>query len=682
MSLRRQLLLVSLLLLALPWAGCQFVREIESGLRASQARALMATAEAMATALRDRADLLYPDTDRLKELPADDGGLYAWPSVEPIIVDGYAEGWDAARTQQLRNDSGLTLGFQGATRDGRLYLLLQVSDEDIVFHNPGISREPNGDRILLATWRQGRRQDYVISTSAPGRVRGQYASRILPGTDANRIKGYWQDTPTGYTVELEMPLAMMGERLGFYAIDVSGRDNRVATLGNLTPLQTRAPPWLIHHPTPLADWMAPFGSPGTQVMVTDRGHWVLGKSGEAGGYSTTNDVFWLVRALYRWILPEESLGALPTVDLRGQLSGAELDRALEGYSELVNYRDADSPDRAVLSAAATIRHQGVPVGSVVIRQGSDQYLSLTDSAFGSLIGYSLGAISLAALGLLGYASVLSWRISRLSRAAGSVLQDDGRISKDFPRSNAGDEIGELSRRYADLLDQLREYNDYLRTLSRKLAHELRTPIAVIQTSLDNLTGTALSDAEKETYVERARGGLERLGRILTAMSEAARLEESIHTAQLTPVDLVSLLGELVTAYGDVYKDHRFNLRTPEAANVTGSADLVVQALDKLVANATSFAPAGSTITLSVARHTTDWRLEVSNPGPLLPEALRSKLFEPLVSLREPREGDAVHLGLGLHVVRLVAEALGGRAGAANLPDGSGVAVYMDLPAIS
>ena len=122
MSLRRQLLLVSLLLLALPWAGCQFVREIESGLRASQARALMATAEAMATALRDRADLLYPDTDRLKELPADDGGLYAWPSVEPIIVDGYAEGWDAARTQQLRNDSGLTLGVQGATRDGRLYL--------------------------------------------------------------------------------------------------------------------------------------------------------------------------------------------------------------------------------------------------------------------------------------------------------------------------------------------------------------------------------------------------------------------------------------------------------------------------------------------------------------------------------------------------------------------------------
>lgn len=682
MSLRRQLLLVSLLLLALPWAGCQFVREIESGLRESQTRALMATAEAVATALRDRADLLYPDKDRANELPGDDGGLYAWPSNETIIVDGYAEGWDPELTRQLRSDAGVTLAYQGATRNGQLYLLLQVGDDDVVFHNPGISREPNGDRILLATWREGRRQDYVISTSAPGRVRGQYASRILPGTDANRIKGFWQDTPEGYAVELELPLAMIGERLGFYAIDVNDRAGGVATVGNLTPLQTRAPPWLIHHPPGLADWVAPFGKPGTQVMIVDRGRWVLGTSGEAGGHRTSDRTFWLIRALYRWILPEESLQPLPVADTRGQLAGEELALALEGYPELVSYRDAASPDRALLSAAATIREQGVPVGSVVIREGSDQYLSLTDSAFGSLIGYSLGAIAIAALGLLGYASVLSWRISHLSRAAGAVLQPDGRIAENFPRSRAGDEIGELSRRYADLLDQLREYNDYLRTLSRKLAHELRTPIAVIQTSLDNLSGKALSDTERATYIERARGGLERLGRILTAMSEAARLEESIHTTSNARLDLAPLLNNLVTAYKDVYPEHRFALESADSADIEGSADLVVQALDKLVANAVSFAPDGSVITVSLTRRAEKWRLAISNQGPRLPDALRSKLFEPMVSVREERSGEAVHLGLGLHIVRLVADALGGTAGAANLPDDSGVTVYLDLPALA
>ena len=61
--------------------------------------------------------------------------------------------------------------------------------------------------------------------------------------------------------------------------------------------------------------------------------------------------------------------------------------------------------------------------------------------------------------------------------------------------------------------------------------------------------------------------------------------------------------------------------------------------------------------------------------------MRARLFEPMVSVRESRNDDAVHLGLGLHVVRLIADALGGEAGAANLPDGSGVQVYLDLPAL-
>jgi len=680
MSLRRQLLLVSLLLLALPWAGCQFVREIESGLRDSQARALMSTAEAVATALRDRPDLLYPDTDRIRELPADDGGLYAWPSREPIIVDGYAEGWDETRFRALRADSGLEMNYQAATRDGRLFLLFKITDSDIIFHNPGISREPNGDRVLLATWVQGRRQDYVISTAAPGAVRGQYASRLLPGTDANRIKGVWQDTNSGYTLELEMPLGMIGERFGFYAIDVNSRTGGVTTLGNITPLQTRAPPWLVHQPQMLAEWMAPFGKTGTQVVITDRGRWVLGESGEPSGTAPATDTFWLVRALYRWILPDEALAPLPEADTRGQLAGTELTLALEGYPKLVSYGDAESADRAVLSAAATIKADGVPVGSVLLREGSDQYLSLTDSAFGSLIGYSLGATAIAALGLLGYASILSWRISRLSRAAGDVVRSDGSISADFPRSHSNDEIGELSRRYADLLDQVREYNDYLRTLSRKLAHELRTPIAVIQSSLDNLSSEAISEEEAATYVTRARTGLERLARILTAMSEAAHLEESVRSARQSPLDLPPLLEELVGAYDDVYPAHRFELQAPSSAETTGNADLIVQALDKLTANAVSFAPEGSTITLSLRPHESGFRLSVTNTGPRLPESLQSKLFEPMVSIRESRGEDAIHLGLGLHVVKLVCDAMGGHAGAANLPDGIGVTVYMDLPA--
>ena len=88
MNLRRQLLLVSLLLLALPWAGCQFVREIEGTMRQGQVQSLQATTQAIAAALRDQPTLLYPDPRRSSTLPAKDGSIYARESTAPIIVDG------------------------------------------------------------------------------------------------------------------------------------------------------------------------------------------------------------------------------------------------------------------------------------------------------------------------------------------------------------------------------------------------------------------------------------------------------------------------------------------------------------------------------------------------------------------------------------------------------------------
>ena len=76
-------------------------------------------------------------------------------------------------------------------------------------------------------------------------------------------------------------------------------------------------------------------------------------------------------------------------------------------------------------------------------------------------------------------------------------------------------------------------------------------------------------------------------------------------------------------------------------------------------------------------------LKVRNTGTRLPETLQDQLFDSLVSVREARDG-AMHLGLGLHIVRLVAQAHNGRVEAANLPDGpgqpGGVVFTISLPA--
>jgi K+-sensing histidine kinase KdpD len=117
----------------------------------------------------------------------------------------------------------------------------------------------------------------------------------------------------------------------------------------------------------------------------------------------------------------------------------------------------------------------------------------------------------------------------------------------------------------------------------------------------------------------------------------------------------------------------------EAALVAGVPDLIVQALDKLMDNAASFCPAQGKIELRLAAMTDGWDIGVCNEGPALPMELQDSLFEPMVSLRG-NESSEVHLGLGLHIVRLIVDFHRGRVGAQNLPDGRGVCVTMHLPA--
>jgi dedicated sortase system histidine kinase len=685
-SLRRQLLLVSLLLLTLPWVGCQFIREIEGALRQGQQQSLQATAQAVATVLQDRPALLYPQRGREKDSsPAP--SLYALPSDETVILDGYDDGWYDSDFGRFVNESGadpLALAYQARLQGERLFLLLRVTDGEVVYHNPGLSPQPNGDRVVLRTRLGHRSQDYVISTAAPGAVRARFASRREPGIDPGRIRGVWQDSLDGYTLELSLPLALTGGRLGVYAVSVGAGSGPVRTAGNTSPLESSAPPWLIYRNPELQGVLQAFGERGTRVQVVDRLGWIVGEPTTVtpSAASGARKTFWLLRLIYRSALRQAPYPARPGPPRFGQLAGAEVEAALAGTEDGRWYTAGGG--RSEYSVASPVRMGPQVLGAVLVREGSEQYLSLTDRAFSRLLGYSLLAIGAAALGLLGYASLLSWRIRRLSQAAADAVGDGGEVRDTFPRSRARDEVGELSRRYADMLNQVRRYNEYLRGLSRKLAHELRTPIAVIRGSLDNLDSlhgadTAISgSAESAIYLRRARQGLERLNRILTAMSEASRLEESIRSNPLQPMDLVPVLREVFAAYRELYKKHQLSLDIePASAYVRGAPDLLVQALDKLMDNAATFAPRGETIAMRLRSRGESWEISVSNRGPALPEALAGRLFEPMVSQREGDEG--VHLGLGLHVVRLICDYLGGSARAENNAAGDGVTVTLSLP---
>jgi signal transduction histidine kinase len=110
----------------------------------------------------------------------------------------------------------------------------------------------------------------------------------------------------------------------------------------------------------------------------------------------------------------------------------------------------------------------------------------------------------------------------------------------------------------------------------------------------------------------------------------------------------------------------------------GAPDLIVQMLDKLIDNAVDFSPPGATVTVRLRLETDGAVIEVENPGPPLPGHLQGQLFESLWQSRP--DGDSrPHFGLGLYIVRLIAEFHGGVANAMSLPGDAGVRISVRLP---
>ncbi|MFO1425417.1 MAG: sensor histidine kinase [Steroidobacteraceae bacterium] len=168
-------------------------------------------------------------------------------------------------------------------------------------------------------------------------------------------------------------------------------------------------------------------------------------------------------------------------------------------------------------------------------------------------------------------------------------------------------------------------------------------------------------------MQRAREGSERLGSILQAMGAATRVEESIESAGRQRFDLAALLQDACVAYRTAWPARRFALEGAEPpCPMRGSPELVLQMLDKLVDNAVDFSPEGSTIVLRLRADAALATLDVENDGPPLP-ADPQRLFESLWQRRR-EGGETPHFGLGLYIVRLIADFHGGRAEAANRSD--------------
>ncbi len=169
--------------------------------------------------------------------------------------------------------------------------------------------------------------------------------------------------------------------------------------------------------------------------------------------------------------------------------------------------------------------------------------------------------------------------------------------------------------------------------------------------------------------------------LLNRLSEASRLEQAVQTAEMEEVDLAGLVRGCVAGYRLANPSRRIETRLPPGPLYLPLApDLIVQMLDKLIANALDFGLPDRPIGIELQQQDRDILLKVLNFGPLLPLDDLDTLFDSMVSIRDKTTG-VPHLGLGLYIVRLIAEGHGGRVTAENLADGSGVCFRVRLPRV-
>ena len=676
MSLRRQLLLVSLLTLVLPWAGCEFSRETESALREGQQQMLSGTALAIADSLAQ-----FPDEFPLAASPNQAGELYGHPLASVPVIDGYFDDWPISN-DSLRTMRGVDgqIKFAVGIRGQHVFLYVEVRDNDLVYAGPGanvISADIYSDRVMLVTGNETEvtsRFDFVAE--APGsliainRTAGQRFAEP-------RILAHWQDTASGYQLEARVPRHLLNSHLGLIVANTKSVHDpgiRSSSYGGRLPgrLATTSPL--------LQSVVSGYAQPGLRLIVTDRAGWRLAQAGDAGlsprdGHSNDSSSRWMRMAYSMLLEPgKEALLAEPHPSGREQQN--YIAQALNA-TQATSWFRSRSDGRAVVAVAQPIWSGTVQTGVVILQQGTDAILSLTNQALTRLITLTLIATLAAAAALLGYSSWLSLRIRRLSNAAESALDADI-VHADLPSALANDEIGDLSRSFASVLRQLGEYNEYLRSLAARLSHEMRTPLTIVTSSLENLEHEPLTD-EAAKYTSRAKDGATRLRKILNAMSEASKVEELMENVELERFNLHDALTSTVAAYGDAYPDRRFSFDSASAdINIDAAPELIIQMLDKLADNAVEFSAPGDLISITLSSEAQETLITVSNPGPPLPEKMRTQLFDSLVSVRD-RNRDK-HLGLGLYIARLIAEGHGGSISAANTEHG--VVFRIALPAVS
>lgn len=338
----------------------------------------------------------------------------------------------------------------------------------------------------------------------------------------------------------------------------------------------------------------------------------------------------------------------------------------------------------VVHAADAQRHpidvRGQPVGTLVIRFNSRGIDTSAHHLQISLLLAVVAAAGLACVLALAVATVASRRLTQpLSRLIDTVraIGSGDRAARVGPVDAAG-EIRELTSSFDAMADDLARQEQLRRNLVADVAHELRTPIAVLQASceamIDGVT-PATRDEIRSLYDEVLR-----LARLVGDLQVLAAADAAALQLTMTPTDLAALTAGALDAMTPRFEAAQISVhRSLQPATTLGDPDRLRQVVLNLLTNAVKFTPVGGRVDLDVHRDEDAVVLSVTDTGVGIDAADLPLIFNRF--WRGPDTGAVTGTGIGLAIVASLVRAHDGTVSVRSQP-GVGTTFTVRLPAAS
>lgn len=361
-----------------------------------------------------------------------------------------------------------------------------------------------------------------------------------------------------------------------------------------------------------------------------------------------------------------------------------INEALSGKTHQ-QYRMDDEEQPISLMSSTPLVVKNRIIGALVLEQRMENLFSHNLNYFYRLIGIGAIIFLVVIIGALIHTASLSNRIIRLDNDVKRTFNLQGRITDlvfaDRVSRIYHDELSDLRHHIYEMLQQLGAYERYLKQLPKTLRHEIHNPL--------NRLSMALSLMEKDSespQLKHAQHALAQLKQIISSLSEATSIEDSLHsqTPEAFPVGemLKHYLANTVTLHPEWQLKYRCDISENEI--LMGDGFMIEQLMDKLLSNAADFSDGKIPVTVNCYKQGNSAIITVLNSGPHLPKGFEKQVFDGMTSIRTLNQDDQTHLGLGLHIVKLITLFHNGSAYAENMTSYkgkpfSGVRFTVELP---